>query len=296
MFSQSNHFHTRAAVLAIFIAMIAITAGAAMAKSTFSILSPENVTVLRLSISAIILFFALRVWQVRVERKGLCVVLAYGVAVAAMNLFFYLAIKTVPVGVALAIELTGPLCVAVLYSQHRADYLWVLLAVLGIYFLLPSSSHTDGLDTLGVIYALIAAFFWGCYLLLGKKAGEHYGSKAPALGLIFASVLVAPFADNIPYAVFDIELVLLVVVVALLSSSVPLIFEMFALRNLPTKTYGILTSGEPVIGAVVSLIILGEQLTFLQCLGIGTIVIASVGTLRSPHLSQRKGVTGRCAQ
>lgn len=279
---QSNKFSTSAAVIAVFIAMISITAGASIAKSMFSTLSPENVTVLRLSVSAIILFFGLKIWEVRFERKELILVFAYGIAIAGMNLFFYLAIKTVPVGIALAVELIGPLCVAVVYSQNRSDYMWILLAAIGIYLLLPQSSPTSELDVMGLFYALVAAFFWGTYILMGKKAGKCFGSKAPALGLIFASLFVIPFGDSMLFSSINIEVALLVLAIALLSSAIPLMLEMFSLRKLPTNTYGILTSGEPVIGTIVSFLILGEKLTIMQCFGIGTIVIASIGTLLSP--------------
>lgn len=289
---SSTQFDTTTAVIAVVIAMLSITAGASIAKSMFSTLSPENVTVLRLSISAIILFFGLKAWQVRLKRQEILIVFIYGVAIAGMNLFFYLAIKTVPVAIALAVELTGPLCVAVIFSQNRSDYLWVLFAAIGIYLLIPSSSSHSELELTGLFYALVAAFFWGMYILVGKKVGQCYGSKAPALGLIFASLLVIPFGDSLPFALMNTEVALLVLVIALLSSAVPLMLEMFALRKLPTNSYGVLTSGEPVVGTIVSFFILGEQLTVMQCFGIGIIVLASMGTLLSPS-SSRKTVKAR---
>ena len=285
---QSRQLKTSTAVMAIVVAMLSITTGASIAKSMFSTLSPENVTVLRLSVCAVILFFGLKVWEVRFVRKEFPVVLAYGAAVAGMNLFFYLAIKRVPVGVALAIELTGPLCVAVFYSRNRLDYIWVLLAAMGIGLLLPLSSQVTDLDMVGVIYALIAAFFWGLYMIFGKKAGKNHGGKAPALGLIFASLLVMPFGHGQEiYVSMNMDMALLICAVALLSSAIPLMLEMVALRNLPTSTYGVLTSGEPVIGAISGFVILGEQLTLVQLLGIGVIVAASIATVLSPCANEQ---------
>ncbi|WCE31782.1 EamA family transporter [Vibrio sp. SCSIO 43137] len=277
-------FETGSAVAAIIMAMISVTAGASIAKSMFSTLTPENVTVLRLMVSAAILFFAMKAWEVRFNFRSLLVVFAYGATVAGMNLFFYLAIKTVPVGVALAIELIGPLCVATFFSQSRSDYIWGSLAALGIYLLLPASSHMSDLDMTGLFYALVAAFFWGAYILVGKKAAGNFGRKIPALGLIVASLLVLPVGDyTVMLGSLNTEVTLLVVTIALLSSAIPLSLEIFSLRTLRTNTYGVLTSGEPVIGAMVSFIILGEQLTIIQCFGIGAIVAASIGTVLSPY-------------
>ena len=53
---------------------------------------------------------------------------------------------------------------------------------------------------------------------------------------------------------------------------------MFALRRLPLKSYGILTSGEPAMGALMGLVWLGEQLPPSQWLGITAIIAASMGT------------------
>lgn len=270
-------------LLAIVLAMISITAGASLAKSMFSSLSPEGVTVLRITMSAVILFFGLRVWDVKLTSNNIGSVIAYGITIAGMNLFLYLAIKTIPIGVALAIELIGPLFVSVLFSQKRSDFLWVVLAALGIYLLVPNSTSVSNLDSIGVLYALVAGIFWGGYVIAGKKAGLQHERKAPALGLIVASVFMFPVGiETLPISLIDMDLLILSVFVALLSSAIPLMLEMMALRDLPTKTYGVLTSGEPVVGAIVSFIILGELLTPIQCLGIVTIMIASIGTVMSP--------------
>ena len=283
MLMASPSFKLITSVAALLLAIVSITAGAALAKSMFSVLTPEDVTVLRLSVSAVILFFLLKAWQVRFNRNSLGTVLAYGITVAGMNLFFYMSIKTVPVGVALAVELIGPLCVAAFYSKNRSDYLWVLLAATGIFLLLPKSAQVENLDVLGLFYALPAAFFWGAPILMGKKAGKRFGSKAPSLGLVVASLIVMPAGDTGSLSqILELHVFLLVVVIALLSSAIPLMLEMFALRNLPTHIYGVMASGEPVMGAIVSFLILGEQLSLLQCVGIGAIVVASIGIVLSP--------------
>lgn len=283
MMTASLSFKLVASLAALLMAIVSITAGAALAKSMFSVFTPENVTVLRLSVSAVILFFGLKAWRVRFTRDNFLTVFAYGITVAGMNLFFYMSIKTVPVGVALAVELIGPLCVATLYSQHRLDYVWILLAAIGVYLLLPKSAQVENLDVEGLLYALVAAFFWGTYILMGKRAGKYFGNKAPPLGLVFASLVVIPAGDGVFITqLLDVHLLLFAVLIALLSSAIPLMLEMFALRNLPTHVYGVMASGEPVMGAIVSFFILGEQLSLLQCLGVGAIVTSSVCIALSP--------------
>ncbi|WP_295904030.1 EamA family transporter [uncultured Vibrio sp.] len=270
-------------VFAVLLAIASITAGASFAKSIFATLGPESVTVFRLSISALILFFGLQVWKVRLKRSDLGITVLYGVAIAGMNLFLYKAIESIPIGIALGIQLTGPLVVSVIFSRNRLDFIWVVLAALGIFLLIPSVNGVASLDYLGVIYALVAGAFWGGYIIAGKKAGNRFGHKAPALGLIVSSIVILPIGiEYVSFVDIGPQLIGIIVAIALLSSAVPLMLEMVALRNLPTKTYGVLTSGEPASGAILGFLILGEQLTTNQLVGIVTIMIASVGVVISP--------------
>jgi inner membrane transporter RhtA len=275
-------------ILAIVLAMISITVGASFAKSMFSYIKPESVTFLRLTLSAVILFFALRVWEAKLTKKNIGSVCLYGCTIAGMNLFFYMSIKTIPIGVALAIELIGPLFVSIVFSQKRSDLIWAALAALGIYLLIPISTSASELDPIGIAYAGIAATFWGAYIIFGKKAGLQHGAKAPALGLVVASILMLPIGiETLSLSSLSIDLVLLMVVVAILSSLIPLVLEMKALRHLPTKTYGVLTSGEPVIGTIASFFILGEKLAAIQTIGITIIVFASICSVLSPSVEKR---------
>jgi len=280
---------TAISVLAIILAMVSITIGASLAKSMFTSINPAGVTFLRLTVSAVILFFVLRVWEVKFSRKNIVSVCLYGCTIAGMNLFFYSSIKTIPIGVALAVELIGPLLVSIIFSQKRSDFLWAVLAGGGIYLLIPSSASASELDPIGLAYAAGAGFFWGAYIIVGKKAGIQHGTKAPALGLVIASLMLVPIGvETLTLNHFNIDLVLLAVLVALLSSLVPLVLEMKALRHLPTKTYGVLTSGEPVLGAIAGFLILGEQLGLIQLFGIAIIVFASIGSVLSPSQASKQ--------
>ncbi|AQS38655.1 putative permease, DMT superfamily [Shewanella psychrophila] len=295
MKGQLINKETALSVTAVALAMISLTAGAALAKSMFSYIDPASVTAIRFIMSAVFLTCVLRAWEVQLTRDNIGSVVVYGGMIAGMNLFFYLAIETIPIGMALAIELLGPLSVSIVYSRKRSDVIWVALVVVGITLLLPTPASVTNLDTRGVLYALVAGAFWGAYVIAGKKAGRRHGSKAPALGLIVASILVFPVGfEALSFSIIDWNVLMLIAAVALLSSVIPLILEMKALRHLPTKTYGVLTSGEPVVGAAVGFFVLGEQLTTLQLLGLATIVTASIGAVMSPipSIKRLKNIKG----
>ncbi|MBR7551284.1 EamA family transporter, partial [Mycobacterium tuberculosis] len=90
-------------------------------------------------------------------------ILRYGLTLGLMNLLFYMALRTIPFGIAVAIEFTGPLTVAMLSSRRPIDFLWVGCAAVGLLLLLPIGGG-PALDPAGVLYAMGAAACWGLYI------------------------------------------------------------------------------------------------------------------------------------
>ena len=78
-------------------------------------------------------------------------------------------------------------------------------------------------------------------------------------------------------ALLDPSLILAGIAVGVLSSALPYSLEMVALKRLPNKTFGVLLSMEPAMGALAGVVVLNEQLSGNQWLAIGGIVIASAG-------------------
>ena len=79
--------------------------------------------------------------------------------------------------------------------------------------------------------------------------------------------------------------------VALFSSALPYTFEMFAMRSIPKRTFGVLLSVEPAIGAMAGMVLLHEQLSPLQWLAIGCIVAASIGAVLTAPRGQTQPLT-----
>jgi len=216
----------------------------------------------------------------------------YGVCLAAMNLFFYLSISKIPLAVAIAIEFLGPLTIALMSSRKRTDVIWVLLAALGIYLLLPAAAG-DSLPLDGVIYALVAAVMWALYIVVGKRAG---GAGSPgvvtSVGMLVGAVAVLPFGGSAAVRILsEPSLLGSVFAIALLSSAIPYVLEMRALKVLPAGTFGVLLSLEPAIGAVFGYLILTEVLEVTQLGAIGCIIAASIGAVTSAARDQGKNAT-----
>ncbi|MBE0796918.1 EamA family transporter, partial [Escherichia coli] len=103
------------------IAMASIPSGASLAKSMFPLVGAQGTTALRLFFAALILLLLLRPWRKRLSLQSLSSVVVYGIALGGMNLLFYLSVRTVPLGIAVALEFTGPLLVAILSSRRLLD-------------------------------------------------------------------------------------------------------------------------------------------------------------------------------
>lgn len=262
---------------ALLLALCSFSFGASLAKGVFPVVGPEGATALRLIVAAVILTATFRPWRFDLK-KDWAALLAYGVALGTMNLTFYKALDTIPIGIAIAIEFMGPLGLALATSRRRIDLLWIALAAAGLALLLPIGGVSTALDWHGVLWALAAGALWVVYILFGKRAGRTLGSSAVAIGMIVGAILIAPI--GIAHAganLLDPRILGIGLLVGLFSSAIPYALEMVALRSLPSNTYGILCSAEPAVGALIGFVFLGQVLAPLQWLAIVLVVAASIG-------------------
>jgi len=264
-------------VPAVLLSIISVQGGAAIAKGIFPVLGAAATSSLRIVLSALILVIYNRPNLKDLTSAQWKLVSIYGVTLGFMNLVFYLAIERIPLGLGVTLEFIGPLVLALTGSKKALDFLWVILAAIGIALIAPWSS--EGLDLLGVFLALLAGLFWATYIVIGGRISKIMDSgKAVTIGMLFASIVIIPFAlaggilDNIKPGIFVAGLAL-----ALLSSAIPFTLEMKALRKIPAKTFSILMSLEPAAGALSGMIFLHEYLSVFEWLAVFLVVVASAG-------------------
>lgn len=253
--------------------------GAALAKNLFPVVGVEGAVAMRIAFSALILLALFRPWRGPSIRGAWRDLALYGAALGTMNLSIYQAFKLIPIGAAVAIEVLGPLAVVLAASRRPADHAWTLLAAGGLYLLLRDAWSGAALDPRGVAFALAAAGCWALYIVFGKRVSDAVsGGRAVAIGMSIAALLTTPLAaTRVGEAVFQPGVLALGVAVAVLSSALPYLLEMAALRRLPSRIFGLLVSSAPAVAAVAGFVVLGERLSPTQWLAVACIAAASAG-------------------
>jgi inner membrane transporter RhtA len=265
------------AIPAVLLATISVQGGAAIAKTLFPLAGETGTATLRIGFSALILLAIFRTNLFALTKRQWLYCCIYGICIGAMNLIFYFAISRIPLGVAVTLEFTGPLALALFASRRWTDLLWVLLAGAGIVLIAPW--QTGDIDLLGSVLAVVAGILWAGYIVIGGKVSKLMSNgDAVAVGMVFATAFILPFGiGSGDLASLDGHVVLIGVAVAILSSALPFTLEMGALRQLSSKHFGILMSLEPAVGALAGLFFLQEYLSATQWLAIFCIVVASAG-------------------
>ena len=279
MSQKSNIGGTWVAVAALLVSIFCFQIGASIAKQLFPLVGAQGTVALRVGLSAVMMLAIGRPWRAPWRGANWRALLVYGVSLGTMNFLFYMALRTIPLGIAVALEFSGPLAVALIHSRRAVDFLWVALAVTGLALLLPIHAGAAALDWTGVAFALGAAVCWALYIVFGQKAGASLGQYATGLGIAVAACVIFPIGFvHAGMALFRPDVLPLGIGVAILSSAFPYTLEMFALTRLPTQAFGTLMSLEPAAGALMGLLLLGEQLSFLQWTAIVIVILASMGT------------------
>jgi inner membrane transporter RhtA len=271
-------------VAALIGSLITLSVGTSLAKSLFPFVGAEGTTTYRLIFSTLLLMAFWRPWRRTWSWNEAPLLVMFGATLGVMNLLFYSAIKTVPFGLAIAIEFTGPLAVALWSSKKPLDFVWIVLAVLGMGLILPLSQHMGvdsptALDPVGIGFALGAGFCWAMYIVIGQRVADRIGAFATPMGMLVAAMVVTPFGISVAgTSLLNVEWMLIGLGIALLSSAIPYSLEMYSLKHLPKQTFSILLSLEPAVGALAGWLVLAEQLSTQQLCAIGLIMAASMGS------------------
>ncbi|MFI8372424.1 EamA family transporter [Streptomyces sp. NPDC085466] len=240
-----------------------------------------GVVTLRLVLAALVLLLLCRPKVRGYSRADWGTVVAFGIAMAGMNVLFYQSVDRIPLGAAVTLEVLGPLILSVVASRRLVNLLWAGLALGGVALL--GGGGFDRLDPLGAGFALAAGAMWAAYIVFSARTGRRFPqADGLALAMAFGAVLSLPFGiAEAGDALLVPTTIALGLGIALLSSVLPYTLELLALRRLPAPTFAVLMSLEPAIAAAAGFLVLHQALSLTDGLAIALVIAASMGAVRT---------------
>ncbi|GAA2609778.1 EamA family transporter [Streptomyces tubercidicus] len=271
--------------------VLGLQCGAALATRLYPAVGPAGVVTLRLCLAAVMLTALWRPGP-RWDRSTLGIAAAAGTLLAVHHLSYYEAVERLPLGAATTMEFLGPFAIALFGSRRATDLLWACLAAAGVVLLSRSGIP---LNAAGLACGALAGCCWGGYILVGKRlAARVPDGRGLALAVIWGALLSLPYGlAQAGTRLLDPAVLALAAVVAVLSSVLPYTFHLEALRRVPPRVFGVLTSLEPAVGALIGLFLLGQHLAVPQWAGVTAVALAAIGATRTPSRAPKADTSER---
>ncbi len=278
--------------LLVLLSILSIQISSALATFLFADLGPAGTTACSTLFAALALTLMAPPHLDGRLRQHAGLLLAFGLTETCLVMPFFFALQYIPLGIASAISFCGPLGLAIITSRRPLDFLWIAIAVAGLLLVTPNAG-TD-LNPTGLALAGLSAIAWAIFVLLVKRLGRVFsGNDGLAFGMWSACLFL------IPIALYEGSVLRLTAhgwtglaglvgaaAVALLNVVLPLSLEFRALQRMSARTYGILMTTEPALGAVIGLIWLGQAIDLRTGLAICCVTLAALGVT----LTEKKGV------
>jgi inner membrane transporter RhtA len=273
--TATRHRHdATVGAICVLAAATAIQSSAAIGLPAFAVIGAAATSGFRFLLGAVVLLVLVRPPLRRFDRAAWLGVLAFGLAVAAMNLCFFQAAARMPLGTAVSIEFLGPFTLAVVAGTGRRHALFAAIGLVGVVLL---ARPGGGVTLAGALFALGAAAGWASYTLASKHLGSlTKGVDGLALALAVAAVLTLPFA--VPaFGSLSWSLLGRLVSMAVLGVVVGFALELAALRRMGAMHVAVLFSLNPAVAFVVGWLVLGQHVSTAALLGGLCVVAASIG-------------------
>lgn len=260
-----------ASIAAVLASTLSSQLGAGLGARAFPAVGPVGVVAVRQLVAAAVLVPVARPNLRRMTRAQWWPALALALVFATMNLSLYMAIERIGLGLAVTLELVGPIAVALAASRTRLHLLTGVLAAVGVYVLvLPGPSS----DYPGIGLALLAAACWAAYIVLNRVLGQRLpGLQGPAVATSVSAAAFLPVAAVMALqGRFTGAALLYAVAAGVLASVVPYAADLTVLRRVPPRLFGVFMSIHPVWAALVGLVLLGQTPAVNEWVGIAIIV------------------------
>lgn len=274
------------------VSIVSLQLGMAIATTAFDDAGPLGAVWIRSLVGGGLLALYLRPKLRDFTREQWKAIAPFALALVVLNGFSFLALDRAPLGIVSAIEMLGPLTVAVLGRRGGGDFAWIALAAVGVAALAFSKGLEGESSLLGIVFAGIAATGWGLYIVFGKKVNEVADDLSGlAAALILGAIVFTPF--GLAYGgsgLFTLEVLGILALAGVLSTLIPFSLEMISLRTMAIGLFGLLMALEPAVAAMMGYAIRDQALSGVQLAGIGLVVLATAGIMGPSSLRKKGGL------
>jgi drug/metabolite transporter (DMT)-like permease len=275
-------------------------------------LSPQQVASVRIALAALVLLVAVGVFRpslLKVRRSDLRLLAGYGlVGVAGVQVLYFAAVARIPIGIAMLLEFTAPILVALWVRFVRRVILparmWggTVLALVGL-ALVGQVWEGLRLDAVGLLAAIGAALCAAAYFLIG----EHGMSTLTPIGMVTWGMVVGAIAvaflappwslpaDRLASAAdlgsWRVPVWTLLAACAVVSTAIAYLLSISALRYLPANVASVLALCEPVVATTLAWLLLDQTLTAVQVAGAAILLTgATIVQLTEAKVDRKKDI------
>ncbi len=273
-------------VLCVIGGSIGVQYSVAIVTALFATVGTYGVNGLRMLFAGVVLFAIVRPRLHGRTKRAWGHILAFGLAMAAMNVLFYLTVERLPLGVAVTLEYLGPFAIAVTGVTRRWEMVFPVIALTGVILI---SNPGGEMDALGFAFGIGTAVMFGLYTVLAERVGRHStGVDGLVLAVAIAAVALLPFSVEAAGRVQPSGWFVLALS-GLLGVALAFTLDFTAVKLVSARVVATLFSIDPVIGSLIGVVILGQTLAFGVIVGIVLIVIAGAAVTwlagRKPRLA-----------
>lgn len=279
-------------VVLVLVGSLGIQASAVVSSTLFAELGTVAVSTFRLVVAAAIMLVAFRPAVRSFTRQRWINAGIYGIAMAAMNQFYFAAVERLPLGVVVTLDFLGPCLVSFLGLKHWVERGWALIAFIGVVLIAGPSS---GMDPVGLIYGFLAGAFFAAYTVFAERVGKAEGGGLAdlAISVAVAGLVTLPIAAP---RLIDVSpnSWLILTLAALIGVVIPYVSDTLAARLTSAQVVGTLFALDPVVGSILGWLFMGDELTARMLVGIPMVALAgAVVTWRSKPRDEAGGSAAR---
>jgi drug/metabolite transporter (DMT)-like permease len=262
-------------------------------------ISPVMLVELRMIIGSVCLLGVLAIGrrkELKVRRRSIGWIIAFGLSLALVTFTYFVSISRLPIAIALVIQFSSSawMVLGEAIWRRRMPSMYILIAlgltIVGILLLTGVwRLSLNGLDGIGLLFALLATAMYIAYLMLGRRVGRDVPPlTTTSFGALVAGIfwlLVQP-PWTFPSSTWTPHHLLLIFLVGTIGMAIPFTLVLNSLRRIDATRVGIASMLELVAAGVIAYFWLGQHLDLLQVLGcllvMAGIIILQFDTLPVP--------------